>query len=72
MIKSILGRVLGFVAGMAVLFMILDMALMIPDVVVSYSTNECVEVVNYGSILFGETDYSCENMPERYNHFWVQ
>jgi len=68
MIKSILGSV----AGVGLLFMILDMALMTPDVMVSYETNTCVEVVNYGSILFGETDYSCENMPERYNHFWVQ
>jgi hypothetical protein len=68
MIKSILGSV----AGVAALFLVLDVALATPDVMVSYETNTCVEVVNYGSILFGETDYSCENMPERYNHFWVQ
>ena len=37
-----------------------------PDVYVSYSTNECVKVDNYG------TDYSCENLPSRYNHVWVQ
>ena len=67
MIKSIVGTIA--VAG--AVFLILDSALMTPDVKVSYATNECVEVVNYGSILFGETNYSCENMPSRYNHVWA-
>ena len=68
MIKSILGAI----AVVGTSFMILDAAMMIPDVVVSYSTNECVEVVNYGSVVFGETNYSCENMPSRYNHVWAK
>jgi hypothetical protein len=68
MIKSIAGAIA--VVGAA--FLILDAAMMIPDVVVSYSTNECVEVVNYGSVVFGETNYSCENMPSRYNHVWAK
>jgi hypothetical protein len=33
---------------------------------VSYSTGECVSVINYG-----DTDYSCENQPQKYNHIWV-
>jgi hypothetical protein len=68
MLKSIAGAI----AVTGALFLILDAALMIPDVVVSYSTNECVEVVNYGSVVFGETNYSCENMPSRYNHVWAK
>ena len=42
-------------------------ALTIPDVHVSYSTNDCVEVVNWS-----DTNYSCENMPKKYNHVWVK
>lgn len=42
--------------------------LSIPDVHVSYSTNECVEVLNYKE---GDR-YSCENLPSRYNHVWVK
>ena len=68
MLKSIAGAIVA----VFVMFVILDVALMIPDVHVSYSTKECVEVVNYGSVLFGETDYSCENMPSRYNHVWAK
>ena len=43
-------------------------ALSIPDVYVSYSTDECVNVVNYRE---GD-DYTCENMPKKFNHVWVQ
>ena len=39
----------------------------IPDVHVSHSTNECVEVINYTEELF-----SCENMPTKYNKVWVK
>lgn len=42
-------------------------AMSIPDVVVSYSTGNCVEVINYA-----DTDYSCENMPSKYNHVWSE
>ena len=37
-----------------------------PDVYVSYSTNECVKVVNYA-----DTNYTCENYPSKFNHIWV-
>jgi len=50
------------------LFKVFIDAMMLPDVWVSYSTNECVKVLNYQ-----ETDkYSCENLPKKYNHVWVQ
>jgi len=47
-------------------FVVLDATAM-PDVHVSYSTGECVEVINYA-----DTDYSCENYPVKFNHVWVQ
>jgi hypothetical protein len=42
-------------------------ALMMPDVQVSYSTKHCVKVVNYA-----DTNFSCENMPSKFNHVWVK
>ena len=43
---------------------VLDM----PDVHVSNSSQECVEVINFAP----EDNYSCENLPEIYNHVWVK
>lgn len=53
-------------------FALLDYALSIPDVHFSYTTNECVQVLNYPSTLFGTTAFSCENMPSKFNHVWVK
>lgn len=39
-----------------------------PDVHVSHSTGECVKVINYDE----RFDYTCENLPEKYNHVWVK
>ena len=38
-----------------------------PDVHVSYATGECVKVVNYTDEIF-----SCETLPSKFNHVWVQ
>lgn len=43
-------------------------ALSMPDVWFSYSTDECVKVVNY---VEGD-NYSCENLPSKFNHVWVE
>ena len=45
----------------------IDVAASMPDVHVSYATNECVKVVNYTDEIF-----SCENLPSKFNHVWVQ
>ena len=45
----------------------LDTASSLPDVYFSYSTNECVQVVNYT-----DTVYDCENLPKRFYHVWVK
>jgi hypothetical protein len=38
----------------------------LPDVHYSYATGECVKVINYG------TDYTCDTLPEKYIHVWVE
>jgi hypothetical protein len=53
-----------FVAG---LVYAMSTALAMPDVHVSYATNECVKVVNYT-----DEQFSCENLPSKFNHVWVQ
>ena len=61
----------GLAVG-AVTVAVADYALTLPDVMVSYTTNECVSVVNYDGAFFSGGDYSCENLPSRYNHVWVK
>ena len=56
----------------ATLFVFADYAFSIPDMHVSFETRQCVQVVNHPSALFGETNYSCEDRPEKFNHIWVQ
>tara|TARA_B110000259_G_scaffold164981_1_gene191465 strand:+ start:2044 stop:2280 length:237 start_codon:yes stop_codon:yes gene_type:complete len=46
---------------------VLDM-LSIPDVQFSYSSSECVKVLNYAE---GDK-YSCENLPSKFNNVWVK
>ena len=43
----------------------------IPDVWISYSTHECVQVLNYTENDAIE-NYSCNNLPSKYNHVWVK
>jgi len=56
----------AFVAGFTLVIYLLNSALNMPDVYFSYSTKECTKVVNYGTM------YTCENLPEKYNHIWVK
>tara|TARA_B100000929_G_scaffold290599_1_gene284956 strand:+ start:91703 stop:91906 length:204 start_codon:yes stop_codon:yes gene_type:complete len=39
-----------------------------PTVKISHSSGECVEVINYTK----ETRFSCDNLPEKYDHVWVK
>jgi len=54
------------------MFTAIDYALVIPDVHVSYSTGECKSVTTYQGVFFDSLGYSCENMPEKYNHVNVK
>ena len=56
----------GAICGLAT-WIVLDAAEM-PDVWFSYSTDECVKVINYDE----RFNYTCENYPSKYNHVWVQ
>ena len=42
-------------------------ALSMPDVYISYSTGECVKVVNYT-----DEQFTCANYPSKFNHVWAE
>ena len=56
----------------AALFVGVDFAMTTPDVLVSYSSNACVEVVNYSGVFFDGGNYNCENLPSKYNQVYVK
>ena len=64
--EFIFGFVVDICIGVITYLFLTAMAM--PDVWVSYSTGECVTVVNYDE---GD-NYSCENMPTKFNHVWVE
>lgn len=66
--KTFLLQVVVIVSVLISLLFILGDAMNIPDVMVSYSTGECVEVLNYKE----DDKYSCIDMPSKYNHMWVK
>ena len=62
--KTIIAVTLIATAG---LLYAVDYTFSLPDVHMSYETGACVEVVNYA-----DTNWSCENMPEKFHHIWVK
>jgi hypothetical protein len=58
---------IAFVSGAAFCFFVIK-ASMLPDVHFSYSTGECVEVLNYVE----DEIWDCENLPEKFYHVWVE
>lgn len=66
--KSVIlqATVFGVLAA-GIVYTVLDAASM-PDVWFSYSTDECVKVINYDK----SDKYSCENLPTKFNHVWVK
>ena len=65
----------ALVAGLAIggaVVVFADYAFSVPSVHVSYETRNCVTVENYPSMFFGTSNYSCELMPEKFNHVWVK
>lgn len=62
----IIGALIGIIAGcMCYAFLT---AVSLPDVWFSYSTGDCVKVLNYAQ----SDNYSCENLPKRFYHVWVE
>lgn len=66
--KNILVNSIAFLAIGAGVAYAFNFALTLPDVKFSYSTNTCVEVINYTDA----DKYSCENLPTKFNHVWVK
>jgi hypothetical protein len=52
----------------ALVAFVLNESMSIPDVHISYSTEECVDVINYDK----DDNYSCENLPSKFNHILVK
>jgi hypothetical protein len=57
----------AILCGLVWFCIILDHLSSIPEVQFSYSTGECVNVMN-----FVEPYYSCDKLPEKFIHVWVK
>ena len=64
-VKAVVAGLFGAIV-LSVVVNCVDSILDQPDVHFSNSTGECVKVINYG-----DDEYSCDNIPKRYNHVWV-
>lgn len=67
MLKGFLGGVIFAIVVTAGVYAAADWALSVPSVHVAHGTGKCVAVHNHDSVLFGTTEYTCDNMPTRYN-----
>tara|TARA_R110001606_G_scaffold90835_3_gene203030 strand:+ start:2951 stop:3151 length:201 start_codon:yes stop_codon:yes gene_type:complete len=57
------------IVGTAVFGMnVIETALSLPDVQFSMMTEQCVRVLNY---VDGE-NYTCDNLPTKFNYIWVK
>jgi hypothetical protein len=65
--KMVLSNMILLVIVFGCLFWVIFSTMTMPDVHMSYSQNTCVRVINYDN-----TDFSCDNMPVKYNHIWIQ
>lgn len=65
--SQILGAVAAGAASAFFVYVCLA-SLDMPDVWYSYSTGECVKVLNYAE----DDNYSCEDLPRKFNHVWVE
>ena len=70
-----MAKTLGYISGSVVVFVVafgmMDYAFSIPNVLVSYASNECSGVENFPGIMFNTETYSCENMPSKFYHVYV-
>ena len=70
-----LGYALRFAAAVALAALVLHQFAALldrPEVRVSYSTGECVEVVDHKARAEGrKSEWSCDRLPESYERVWV-
>lgn len=57
-----------YIAFFAVAFYLVSWLAKMPDAHFSNATGECVRVVNHDRDAF----YTCDSLPSRYNHVWVE
>ena len=57
-----------FAIVLGLMIFALNFVMNIPDVHKSYSSGECIKVINYNKL----DSYTCEDMPERYDVVWVK
>ena len=72
MLKTVMQYFAGGILAGALMIVAMDYMFAMPDVYVSYTTNECKTVATYEGIFFGGGDYSCGDLPSKYNHVWVE
>lgn len=66
--KQVILNILAAIAFIGLVIFVITYWAGMPIVKESYSTAECVEVMN-----FKEGDnYTCENLPKKYEHMWVE
>ena len=73
MLQKIAYNTAGF--ALLALFSVLaiDYAFSTPVVVESFTTGECVTVENYPGAFFNtESNYTCENLPNKYTHVYAE
>ena len=59
----------GMISGVVIaLAFAINSSIQLPDVYFSYATDECVKVVNYAE----GHNYTCDNLPTKFYHAWVQ
>ena len=72
MIKQIFKATLAGAVFFSGSLVAMDYAFSMPEVYKSYSSRECVKVETYPGLLFGQEQFSCENLPSRYDLVWVK
>ena len=77
LIKSEAGTIALFAAFIAVgifgIVQAVDLAINMPSVLFSNKTRQCVQVIDYReSKPENEAPWSCENMPKKFNMYWVE
>lgn len=66
--KNILINITIMFCFLVAFYHLIDWYFGLPIVKESYTTGYCVEVINFRE----EDKYSCENMPVKFHHIWVE
>lgn len=71
--KKLIYNTAGVVFIALVSVAMMDYAFSTPTVITSYSTGNCVAVENYPGAFFNtNSNFTCENLPNKYNHVYAK